>query len=73
MFYGLAERLEKEIKKIAPKGTNVNVIAIPERGYSAWLGGSIITSLKDAFAQFVFTRDEYKEHGSGYVHHKFFY
>lgn len=70
MFNGLIERLVKEIKRIAPNETNVNVIGMSESNNSPWLGGSIFSSL-DCFPNYVFTRDEYNEHGSGYVQHKF--
>lgn len=70
MFEGLSERLEKEIKKLAPPGTNVSVIAPPERKYSTWIGGSIYASLA-TFPQNTLKRDEYNKAGPGIVHNKF--
>jgi actin beta/gamma 1 len=45
MFPGLAERIQKEIVNLAPSTMKVRVIAPPERKYSVWIGGSILTSL----------------------------
>jgi actin len=45
MIPGLAERLNKEIVTLAPSTMRVKVIAPPERKYSVWIGGSILTSL----------------------------
>ncbi|KAF3447880.1 hypothetical protein FNV43_RR08586 [Rhamnella rubrinervis] len=45
MFPGIADRMTKEITALAPRGMNINVVAPPEREYSAWIGGSILASL----------------------------
>jgi actin beta/gamma 1 len=42
---GLDERLKKEVKYLAPVGTNVEVISSPEREFTVWTGGSILASL----------------------------
>jgi hypothetical protein len=44
MTPGLAERLEKEVKKLAPSALTVQVIAPPGRRYGAWVGGSIFAN-----------------------------
>ena len=46
-----------------------NVIAPKERKYSAWIGGSILSSLS-TFEQEWITRDEYDEYGPRIVHTK---
>jgi len=45
MFKGFAERLTKEIVALAPSTVNIKLIPPPERKYSCWMGGSILTSL----------------------------
>ena len=45
MFEGIAERMEKEIKALAPASMKVKIVAPPERKYSVWIGGSILASL----------------------------
>jgi len=45
MFRGIKDRLKSEIKALAPSTAEPNVVAPPERKYSAWIGGSIISSL----------------------------
>ncbi|KAK8893376.1 hypothetical protein M9Y10_021793 [Tritrichomonas musculus] len=69
LFEGLPERIEKEIKKLAPPETKVTVIAPPERKYAAWIGGSILASLA-TFPQMTISRNEYNESGPGIVHTK---
>jgi actin-related protein len=69
MFPGLPERLEKEMIELAPPNTNVNVITPLHRRYTAWIGGSIISSWI-TFPQMAITQEEYSETGPGIVHHK---
>ena len=46
MFPGLKERLHKELTELVPETMEVKIIAPPERRYSVWIGGSILSSLK---------------------------
>lgn len=61
MFKGFEERMEKEMRSSAPHGV-VKVTAAPRREYSAWLGGSILTS-NPAFDAMCLTREEFEERG----------
>jgi actin beta/gamma 1 len=70
MFPGLKERLEKEIKELTPEEVDVKIIAPPERQYSVWMGGSILSSLK-TFQKLWITNKEYKEQGSSVIHRCF--
>jgi len=70
MFPGLKERLEKEIKELTPEEVDVKIIAPPERQYSVWMGGSILSSLK-TFQKLWITSKEYKEQGSSVIHRCF--
>lgn len=69
MFEGIAERMTKEIKNLAPPAMTVKVVAPPERKYSAWIGGSIMSSLSTFQSHWV-TKAEYDEAGPGIVHRK---
>ena len=62
MFPGIADRMQKEITALAPPATKVNVIAPPERKYSAWLGGSILTS-RSLFTKMWLKKEHYDEFG----------
>merc|ERR1719397_444303 len=44
MFPGIQERINKEITAMAPASIKVKVVAPPERKYSVWIGGSILSS-----------------------------
>mmetsp|Transcript_30043 Transcript_30043/g.45400 ORF Transcript_30043/g.45400 Transcript_30043/m.45400 type:complete len:90 (+) Transcript_30043:2-271(+) len=68
---GLAERLEKEIKALAPLATKVVLTAPPERNMSAWIGGSILASLP-VFEHMWISKQEYEERGARIVHSKCF-
>jgi actin len=70
MFPGIKERLEKEIKELTPEEVDVKIIAPPERQYSVWMGGSILSSLK-TFQKLWITNKEYKEQGSSVIHRCF--
>jgi len=69
MFDGLADRLKKEVEDLAPSGNTIKVIAPPERKYSVWIGGSILSSLS-TFEEMWVTSAEYNESGPGIVHRK---
>jgi actin len=56
MFNGIAERMQKEIKALAPDSMTIKIIAPPERKYSVWIGGSILSSLS-TFQEMWITKD----------------
>merc|ERR1711972_77248 len=69
MFPGLPQRVQKEITALAPDSVNVKLIAAPERKYSVWIGGSILSSLS-TFEEMWVTKNEYDESGPSIVHRK---
>nr|KAG5713577.1 hypothetical protein BaRGS_024625 [Batillaria attramentaria] len=71
MFPGIADRMTKEVAGLAPAAIKVKVIAPPERKYSVWIGGSILSSLS-TFQQMWISKLEYDEGGPGIVHRKCF-
>jgi len=70
MFPGIKERITKEIKEQIPESVNVRIIAPPERMYSVWIGGSILSSLK-TFSKMWISKREYKEMGPQVIHRCF--
>jgi len=71
MFGGIDKRLEKELTQLAPASVKVKIVAPPERKYSVWIGGSILSSLS-TFQDMWIQKDEYDESGPGIVHRKCF-
>jgi len=71
MYPGIAERLNKELVAKAPSSMKVRVVAPPERKFSVWIGGSILSSLS-SFQQMWVTKAEYDEAGASIVHRKCF-
>jgi len=69
MFEQIDNRLEKEMKSLAPATMTISVIAPPERKYSVWIGGSILASLS-TFEEMWVTKQEYDESGPSIVHRK---
>jgi actin, other eukaryote len=67
MFGGISERITKEMGSLS--SMKVKVIDPPERKYSAWIGGSILTSLS-SFGQMWISKFEYEEEGPVIVHRK---
>ena len=67
MFPNIDERLNKEISAMAPASIKVKVVAPPERKYSVWIGGSILSSLS-TFQEMWISKDQYDESGPGIVH-----
>lgn len=71
MFDGIDKRLQAEMTSKAPASVKVKIVAPPERKYSVWIGGSILSSLS-TFQDMWITKDEYDESGPGIVHRKCF-
>eukprot|EP00441_Pelagodinium_beii_P038236 CAMPEP_0197646624 /NCGR_PEP_ID=MMETSP1338-20131121/23759_1 /TAXON_ID=43686 ORGANISM="Pelagodinium beii, Strain RCC1491" /NCGR_SAMPLE_ID=MMETSP1338 /ASSEMBLY_ACC=CAM_ASM_000754 /LENGTH=376 /DNA_ID=CAMNT_0043220279 /DNA_START=62 /DNA_END=1192 /DNA_ORIENTATION=- len=71
MFPGVGERMTKELTALAPSTVKIKVIAPPERKYSVWIGGSILSSLS-TFQSMWISKEEYDECGPTVVHRKCF-
>merc|ERR1712048_392376 len=71
MFQGMGERMTKELTALAPSTMKIKVVAPPERKYSVWIGGSILSSLS-TFHQMWISKGEYDESGPTIVHRKCF-
>merc|ERR1719393_1207695 len=71
MFPGIAERMTKELAALAPATVKIRIIAAPERKYSVWIGGSILSSLS-TFQQMWISKEEYDDAGPSIVHRKCF-
>jgi len=71
MFSQIQDRMSKEIQALAPASMKIKIIAPPERKYSVWIGGSILSSLS-TFQSMWITKSEYDESGPGIVHRKCF-
>jgi actin beta/gamma 1 len=71
MFPGIAERIQKEVRALAPSNMQVNVIAAPERQYSTWIGGAKLAASDDFEAMWI-SKQEYDEGGPSIVHKKCF-
>jgi len=71
MFPHIETRLTKELTALAPAAIKVKVVAPPERKYSVWIGGSILSSLS-TFQEMWITAAEYDEAGPAIVHRKCF-
>jgi len=69
MFDGIVGRLEKEMNMLAPPTMRFKVVAPPDRKYSAWIGGSILSSLP-TFPEMCISKDEYDESGPALVNSK---
>merc|ERR1712025_468451 len=69
MFDGLRDRLKKELTNLAPNNMTIKIVAPPERKYSVWIGGSILSSLS-TFEEMWVSKSEYDESGPSIVHRK---
>mmetsp|Transcript_33090 Transcript_33090/g.73142 ORF Transcript_33090/g.73142 Transcript_33090/m.73142 type:complete len:378 (-) Transcript_33090:905-2038(-) len=69
MFEGIQNRLLTEVSAMAGPAVKTRVVAPPERKFSVWIGGSILSSLS-TFNQMWVSKDEYNETGPAIVHRK---
>merc|ERR1711865_1338316 len=67
----IGKRMTKELTALAPSTMKIKVVAPPERKYSVWIGGSILSSLS-TFQQMWISKGEYDESGPTIVHRKCF-
>lgn len=67
MFPFLNDRLCSELAAFAPKNTRIKVIANGDRTHAAWIGGSILASLRTC--DWVL-KGEYDEYGPANIHWK---
>ena len=68
---GFGDRVNKEVTSLCPSTMKVKVLTAPERKYSVWIGGSILSSLS-TFQQMWISKEEYDECGPAIVHRKCF-
>jgi len=71
MFEGFDKRMDKELTALVSSAMKVNVVAAPDRIYSVWIGGSILSSLS-TFEEMWITKEEYDDSGPQIVHRKCF-
>lgn len=73
LYVGLPERLTKELKLLANQNmaNKIKVVAVPERKYCVWIGGSILSSIS-TFADMWITKEEFEDAGESIVHRKCF-
>ncbi|GIX62266.1 actin [Babesia caballi] len=71
MYEGIGQRMTKELNALVPSTMKIKVVAPPERKYSVWIGGSILSSLS-TFQQMWITKEEFEESGPNIVHRKCF-
>jgi len=71
LIQGFVDRIQKILPDIASPNVKVKVIAhMPsERKFSAWIGGSILSSL-GSFQQMWMSRQEFEEHGAIMIERK---
>merc|ERR1712060_474184 len=69
MYEGIADRLKTELTALAPAGSEVRIVATPDRKYAVWKGASTLASLSTFAASWI-SKEEYEEHGAGIVHRK---
>jgi len=68
MLPGFAQRMHKEITTLVDPRVRVEITSLPERKYSAWIGGTIQAS--SYFDQIWISKEEDEESGPGIVSRK---
>ena len=71
LYKGMTERLTTDIGHLASPKMDVDIVALPERKYSVWIGGSVLASLS-TFNDMWISKREYAECGPSIVHRKCF-
>jgi actin-related protein len=71
MFPNMENRITKEMSSVISSNLKLKVLSPPERKFSVWIGGSILSSLS-TFSQMWISKAEYDETGPTVVHRKCF-
>ncbi|AMD19380.1 HBR479Cp [Eremothecium sinecaudum] len=69
MFPGFGDRLLNELKQLIGSQTKIKIFAPPERKYTTWIGGSILSGLS-TFKKLWVTKGEWEE-SSDCIHARF--
>ncbi len=69
MFPNLSQRLQKDLRALAPSSMAVKAVMYPERKYAACLGGQVLPCL-NGFDEMWIDKKEYDEFGPGIVGRK---
>ena len=69
-FTGMRERMLKEISKLAPKGSKVEVTAPHYTRYLSWRGGSLLAGSSQFESMCIRRLEDYEELGPNIVHRK---
>ena len=69
LFPGFVERMQKEIKALAPRKTLIRIDRATEHKYASWLGGSQI-ALLPSFQPMWISKRQYDESGPAIIHKK---
>lgn len=69
MFFGMKDRMKKEIQALAPSPMGPEVEAPADRKYSCWLGGAILSQI-DKFDGMWIKRKEWEDQGGGRIVHR---
>ena len=72
LFLKIRKKFEKELQSLAPTGKTVKVIAPPERKFSSWLGGAILSSMNNFKNAMFVNKKEWMESGANIIYDKFF-
>ena len=71
MFDGMRDKMEKEIKAMAPSSLEPAVLAPADRKFSCWLGAAILSKIQ-SFDNIWIPKKEYDDEGVNIVHKKCF-
>ena len=66
---GFAKRIKKELETLAPYSVNGKIFELVKPDYSAWSGGSALSSMP-SFRHKCISKSEYRESGRNIVHRK---
>ena len=69
-FSQMNERMSVEMNKLTPQTMDIEIRNIPEKKYSVWIGGSVLSSLSLFQEQWI-SKDEYDESGPSIVHRRY--
>jgi actin-related protein 6 len=68
---GFVQRIEQEVRMLAPTEYEVNVKAMEDPVTSTWLGGARMAANREAVRRIGVSKEEYAEFGSGWVGRRF--
>jgi len=73
MFMGIGDRLQKELRCLAPGYMKIQILTTPNRMYRSWIGAAMLANVRDFSQSSWITKADYDEAGPTILSRQYIY